>query len=384
MRDGDDLVTVLDVPAPVAALGATLSVADARRPAVDVESRAGTQPGETITLRGKGMPRPAAPGPPRATCAWSSTSSSRASCHASSARSLEQLAATLHEDNLRQDEGLVSQAQAGCCRCDPARHPRRDAPTRSSCSPSCSSSRRGGVEERELGPDVVEYARLRRRRASCPSCPRCRPRRAPRSSRSSRSEVADDWADRWRAFHLPGRDRPGACSSARRGRRRREDPAISTSSSIPPRRSAPARTRRRALPRAAARPRAGAARSWTSAAARASSPSPRPGSGGRPSSGVDYEPDVGDRDASRTPRVNGVAGDRPALRPAARRPGADARRPWPPTCCGRCCWRWPGPGSTARRRSTSSPADCCAPRPTRSRRRSPRARTARARAAGGG
>jgi molecular chaperone DnaJ len=55
LRDGNDLVTVLDVPAPAAALGATLTVAT-----LDGEERIevapGTQPGAVITLRGRGMP----------------------------------------------------------------------------------------------------------------------------------------------------------------------------------------------------------------------------------------------------------------------------------------------------------------------------------------
>ena len=55
MRDGDDLVTVLDVPAPVAALGATLPVPTLDGP-VEVEIKPGTQPGETVDLRGQGMP----------------------------------------------------------------------------------------------------------------------------------------------------------------------------------------------------------------------------------------------------------------------------------------------------------------------------------------
>ena len=55
VRDGDDLVTVLDVPAPLAALGAKLEVPtlDGR---VEVEVPAGTQPGEVLTLCGRGMP----------------------------------------------------------------------------------------------------------------------------------------------------------------------------------------------------------------------------------------------------------------------------------------------------------------------------------------
>ncbi len=55
LRDGDDLVTVLDVPAPMAALGAKVEVPTLDGPE-EVEVAAGTQPGETITLRGRGMP----------------------------------------------------------------------------------------------------------------------------------------------------------------------------------------------------------------------------------------------------------------------------------------------------------------------------------------
>lgn len=55
VRDGDDLVTVLDVPAPLAALGTSLP-APTLDGEVEVEIEAGTQPGETITLRGRGMP----------------------------------------------------------------------------------------------------------------------------------------------------------------------------------------------------------------------------------------------------------------------------------------------------------------------------------------
>jgi molecular chaperone DnaJ len=55
VREGDDLITVLDVPAPLAALGGALEV-----PTLDgsdeVELEPGTQPGEVVTLRGRGMP----------------------------------------------------------------------------------------------------------------------------------------------------------------------------------------------------------------------------------------------------------------------------------------------------------------------------------------
>jgi molecular chaperone DnaJ len=55
LRDGSDLVSVVDVPAPAAALGTKVSV-----PTLDgdheVDVPAGTQPGTVITLRGRGMP----------------------------------------------------------------------------------------------------------------------------------------------------------------------------------------------------------------------------------------------------------------------------------------------------------------------------------------
>jgi molecular chaperone DnaJ len=55
LRDEHDLVAVLDVPAPLAALGAKLEVPTLEGPE-DVHVRPGTQPGETIELRGRGMP----------------------------------------------------------------------------------------------------------------------------------------------------------------------------------------------------------------------------------------------------------------------------------------------------------------------------------------
>ncbi|MEY2534211.1 MAG: molecular chaperone DnaJ [bacterium] len=61
LRDGDDLVTVLDVSAPVAALGATLQ-APTLDGEVDLDLPAGTQPGEIFVVRGHGMPRLRRPG----------------------------------------------------------------------------------------------------------------------------------------------------------------------------------------------------------------------------------------------------------------------------------------------------------------------------------
>ncbi len=56
LRDGADLVSVVDVPAPAAALGTRVIV-----PTLDgdeeIDVEAGTQPGTVLNLRGKGMPQ---------------------------------------------------------------------------------------------------------------------------------------------------------------------------------------------------------------------------------------------------------------------------------------------------------------------------------------
>ncbi len=56
LRDGSDLISVVDVPAPAAALGTTVSVAtlDGEQ---ELEVEPGTQPGTVVTLRGRGMPQ---------------------------------------------------------------------------------------------------------------------------------------------------------------------------------------------------------------------------------------------------------------------------------------------------------------------------------------
>jgi molecular chaperone DnaJ len=105
MRDGDDLVTVVDVPAPAAALGTTLEV-DALDGPIAVEVPAGTQPHATITLRGKGMPalRRGRHGDLRVVVnvviPRRLTDEQR--------DLLEQLSATLSDENLRSDEGVFS------------------------------------------------------------------------------------------------------------------------------------------------------------------------------------------------------------------------------------------------------------------------------------
>ncbi len=55
VRDGDDLITALDVAAPLAALGGTLEV-PTLADSVSLDLSPGTQPGEVFTLKGHGMP----------------------------------------------------------------------------------------------------------------------------------------------------------------------------------------------------------------------------------------------------------------------------------------------------------------------------------------
>ncbi len=56
LRDGNDLVTVIDVPAPMAALGTELTLDGLGGAPITLEIPAGTQPGETRTVRGAGLP----------------------------------------------------------------------------------------------------------------------------------------------------------------------------------------------------------------------------------------------------------------------------------------------------------------------------------------
>jgi molecular chaperone DnaJ len=113
LRDAEDLITVVDVAAPLAALGTTIQV-----PTLDgdvpVEVPTGTQPGETILLRGRGMP-PLGRG---------RTGDLRVVVNVTIPRRLtseqrdllEQLAGSLTDENLKSDEGMfakIKRALAG-------------------------------------------------------------------------------------------------------------------------------------------------------------------------------------------------------------------------------------------------------------------------------
>ena len=105
VRDGQDLVTAVDVPAPAAALGTTVQVPTLDGDA-ELELEPGVQPGETVTLRGRGLP-PLRRGP---------TGDLRVIVNVLIPRRLnpeqrellEQLHGTLTEENLRSDEGVFA------------------------------------------------------------------------------------------------------------------------------------------------------------------------------------------------------------------------------------------------------------------------------------
>jgi molecular chaperone DnaJ len=103
LRDGDDLVTAIDVPAPLAALGTTVEVPTVDGP-VELDVPAGTQPHETLVLRGAGMPA----------LRSRRTGNLRVVVNVVIPRHLDreqrelfaQLADTMREHNLRTDEGV--------------------------------------------------------------------------------------------------------------------------------------------------------------------------------------------------------------------------------------------------------------------------------------
>ncbi len=105
LRDGDDLVTVLDVPAPLAALGTSIEVEALDGP-VEFSVPAGTQPGEVLTVRGRGMPQLRRPG---------RNGDLRAMVNVviphrltkDQKRIVQELADSMTQDNLRSDETMV-------------------------------------------------------------------------------------------------------------------------------------------------------------------------------------------------------------------------------------------------------------------------------------
>jgi molecular chaperone DnaJ len=105
VRDGQDLVTAVDVPAPSAALGTTVEVPTLDG-TVEVDLDAGVQPGQTVTLRGRGLP-PLRRGPAGDLRVVVNVVVPRR-LDGEQRALLEQLRGTLTEDNLRSDEGVFA------------------------------------------------------------------------------------------------------------------------------------------------------------------------------------------------------------------------------------------------------------------------------------
>jgi molecular chaperone DnaJ len=105
LRDGDDLVTVLDVSAPAAAIGATVS-APSLDGDVQVQISPGTQPGEVLVVRGEGMPRLRRPGRRGDLRVVVNVVVPRR-LNREQRKLTEKLAESMTEENIRTDEGLV-------------------------------------------------------------------------------------------------------------------------------------------------------------------------------------------------------------------------------------------------------------------------------------
>jgi molecular chaperone DnaJ len=105
LREGDDLITVVDVAAPLASLGTTVSVPTLDGSA-ELEVEAGTQPGEVLVLRGRGMPRLRRGGSGNLRVVVNVVVPRRLSREQQELA--RQLDATLTEENLRSDESVLS------------------------------------------------------------------------------------------------------------------------------------------------------------------------------------------------------------------------------------------------------------------------------------
>ena len=105
LRDRSDLVTVVDVPAPAAALGTVVQV-PTLDDATEVELPPGTQPGDTVVLEGRGLPplRRGRTGDLRVVV--NVVVPRRLS--AEQRELLERLRDTLTDENLRSDEGVFA------------------------------------------------------------------------------------------------------------------------------------------------------------------------------------------------------------------------------------------------------------------------------------
>jgi molecular chaperone DnaJ len=107
VRDGNDLVTVVDVAAPLAALGTTAEVPTIEG-ATELEIPAGIQPHEILTLRGEGMPDVRGRGRRRGDIKVVVNVVTPRHLKREQRELLEQLSDSLTEHNLDTGEGMLS------------------------------------------------------------------------------------------------------------------------------------------------------------------------------------------------------------------------------------------------------------------------------------
>jgi molecular chaperone DnaJ len=100
-RDGDDLITIVDIAAPQAALGVVVEVPTLEGP-TEVALEPGTQPGERVVLRARGMPRLQRNG--RGDLVVVVNVQVLRHLTSEQRELLEQLSATVTDENLRVDE----------------------------------------------------------------------------------------------------------------------------------------------------------------------------------------------------------------------------------------------------------------------------------------
>jgi molecular chaperone DnaJ len=105
VRERDDLITALDVPAPIAALGAALEVPTLEGTS-SIDLPAGTQPGDVLTVRGEGMP--ALRGGRRGNLRVVVNVVIPRRLSAQQRELLEQLNGTLTDENLRSEESMFA------------------------------------------------------------------------------------------------------------------------------------------------------------------------------------------------------------------------------------------------------------------------------------
>jgi molecular chaperone DnaJ len=105
VREGDDLITALDVSAPLAAVGATLDVPTLEG-TTPLQIPPGTQPGEVLTVRGQGMP--SLRGGRRGSLRVVANVVVPRRLSAEQRELLERLHDTLTEENLKTDESVLS------------------------------------------------------------------------------------------------------------------------------------------------------------------------------------------------------------------------------------------------------------------------------------